>query len=75
MAIKTKVKKWGNSIGFIVPSSIAEKLNLKPGEEIEFDIEKEKNVLKDMFGKAKKKKDSRKMIKSFGKEMRSKWDK
>jgi antitoxin component of MazEF toxin-antitoxin module len=49
--VTVKTKKWGNSIGFIIPKNIVRELNLKPDEEIYFEISKKKtNVLKDMYG-------------------------
>ena len=34
MAIEVKTKKWGNSLGVIIPMETADKLNLKPNEYI-----------------------------------------
>ena len=46
-----QAKKWGNSIGVIIPKEIAERIELKPGEEIDVDIIKKERV--DFFGIAK----------------------
>ena len=73
MAIEVKTKKWGNSIGIIIPTEAIERLNIKPEEEIIIEIEKKNNVLKEMFGKAKFKKSSKKMIKDFREDIESKW--
>ncbi len=75
MAIEVKTKKWGNSIGIIIPSETVEKFNINPGEEIVVEIEKKGNVLKEMFGKAKfKKKSAERMLMEFRKENpESKW--
>ncbi len=73
MAVEVKTKKWGNSIGVVIPSETIERLSIKPEEEIIIEIEKKNNVLKEMFGKAKIKKSSKKMIKEFRKETESKW--
>lgn len=72
MAIEVRTKKWGNSIGVVIPNEAIEILNIKPDEEIIIEIEKKNNVLKEMFGKAKFKKSSRKMIEQFRKDA-SKW--
>ena len=46
-----KAKKWGNSVGFIIPKKIAMELKVKPGEEYFIPkIERKSNVLKEMFG-------------------------
>ncbi|MEK6886814.1 MAG: AbrB/MazE/SpoVT family DNA-binding domain-containing protein [Nanoarchaeota archaeon] len=73
MAIEVKTKKWGNSIGIVIPVQVAEQLNIKPEEEIVIEIEKKNNILKEMFGKAKFKKSAKKMIEDFRKEYESKW--
>lgn len=75
MAIEVKTKKWGNSIGIIIPSETVERFNIKPEEKIVVEISKESSVLKEMFGKAKfKKKTAREMLNEFRKENpESKW--
>lgn len=75
MAIEVRTKKWGNSIGIIIPSETVERFNIKPEEKIVIEISKESNVLKEMFGKAKfKKKTAREMLNEFRKENpESKW--
>ncbi len=73
MAIEVKTKRWGNSIGVVIPIEAVEKLNIKPEEKIIIEIEKKNNVLKEMFGKAKFKKSAKKMIKDFRKDLESKW--
>ena len=70
MAIEVKIKRWGNSIGVVIPNEVVERLNLKPEEEIIIEIEKKNNILKEMFGKAKFKKSSKKMVGDFRKECR-----
>ncbi|MDO8459498.1 MAG: hypothetical protein Q7S74_00145 [Nanoarchaeota archaeon] len=73
MSIEVKTKRWGNSIGVIIPNEAIERLNIKPEEDIIIEIEKKNNVLKEMFGKAKFKKSAKKMIEDFRKENNSKW--
>lgn len=73
MSIEVKTKKWGNSIGVIIPNEAVERLNIKPEEEIIIEIEKKSNVLKEMFGKAKFKKPAKKMIEEFRRKHESKW--
>ncbi|MEK6932309.1 MAG: AbrB/MazE/SpoVT family DNA-binding domain-containing protein [Nanoarchaeota archaeon] len=73
MAIEVKTKRWGNSIGVVIPSETIERLNIKPEEEIIIEIEKKNNVLKEMFGKAKFKKSAKKMIEDFRMDIESKW--
>ena len=73
MAIEVRTKKWGNSIGIVIPVETVKRFNIKPEEDIVIEIEKNNNVLKEMFGKAKLKKSAKKMIKDFRKENESKW--
>ncbi len=73
MNIEVKTKKWGNSIGIVIPSETVEKLNIGPEEEILIEIEKKNNVLKELFGRAHNKKSAKKMIQEFRDESESKW--
>ena len=41
---ESKIKKWGNSIGIVIPKRDAEKMDLKEGEEVSVDIVKKKKV-------------------------------
>ena len=74
MAVEVKTKRWGNSIGIIIPSETVDRFNIKPNEEIVIEIEKKGNVLKEMFGRVKSKKSAKQMIKEARKELESKWD-
>ncbi len=72
MITKTKVKKWGNSIGIVIPKEDAERMNIKIGERIIIEVKKKENVLRELkgtmnFG------DSKKFLKEVRKEMKSKW--
>ena len=74
MAIEVKTKKWGNSIGIIIPSETIERLNIKPDEEIIINIEKKSNVLKEMFGSMKfKGKSTEELLHESREELKSKW--
>lgn len=49
--VKTKLRKWGNSLGVVVPQKTTSGLELKEGEEIIILLKKqEENVLKENFG-------------------------
>ncbi|MBS3077306.1 hypothetical protein J4233_03460 [Candidatus Pacearchaeota archaeon] len=73
MTIEVRLKKWGNSIGIVIPNETIERLSLKPEEQIVIEISKKENVLKEMFGKARFKKSARKVIDDFRKDSESKW--
>jgi len=36
---KAKVRRWGSSLGIIIPSPTAKELKLKPGDEIVVDVQ------------------------------------
>jgi len=47
------VKKWGNSLGAVLPNSIVQKDNLKENDKIRIFVVKKSDVLKKTFGKLK----------------------
>ena len=49
----TKTKQWGSSLAVIIPKDKVIELKLKPGEEINMQIEKKSNILKELFGSIK----------------------
>lgn len=48
--MRARVKKWGNSLGLIIPSEVANNAGLKEGDEVEFQLKKYGDV-KELFGK------------------------
>lgn len=48
--MRAKVKKWGNSLGLIIPADLAAKQGLKEGDEVEYQLKKCDDV-KELFGK------------------------
>ncbi|MDD5133691.1 MAG: AbrB/MazE/SpoVT family DNA-binding domain-containing protein [Candidatus Nanoarchaeia archaeon] len=54
MAIEVNIRKWGNSMGIILPKEIIKKEGLKENEKILIDIFKEADLSK-MFGTLKRK--------------------
>jgi len=52
--IKGKLKKWGNSMGIIIPKEIIEQEKLKENQEVELLMLRDsKKVLKEMWGSLK----------------------
>ncbi len=73
MAIEVKTKKWGNSIGIIIPGKVAENLKLKENQTIRVDIHViTENPLKEMFGALKFKSPTERILKEV-REGESKW--
>ncbi|MFQ5531562.1 MAG: AbrB/MazE/SpoVT family DNA-binding domain-containing protein [Candidatus Nanoarchaeia archaeon] len=73
MPINVKTKKWGNSIGVIIPSETVEQLSIKPDEKLIIEIEKNGNVLKEMFGTMKSKKTAKQIVDEVRRDLESKW--
>ncbi len=74
MAIEVKTKKWGNSIGIILPAILVERLKLKPEQKIIIEVTHRENPLKELFGAFKhNKKSTKQMIEESRKELDSKW--
>lgn len=48
------IKRWGNSMGIVIPKEIVEKQHLREGDEVVISVFKRGN-LKDVFGKLKTK--------------------
>lgn len=57
MEIETTTKKWGSSLGIIIPKELVKEERLREGQEIRIDIlSKKKTTGTDIFGKLKFKK-------------------
>ena len=52
MAIQTRLRRWGNSIGIVVPREVLFRKNLKEGVEVIIELEKKEPVSK-LFGSLK----------------------
>jgi len=67
--ITTKVRKWGNSFGIIIPLEILKSKRIKEGEEIDAIIIKKSNVLRETFGTWKFSKSVKQLMKETDKEL------
>ncbi len=57
MEVETRTKKWGSSLGIIIPKKIVREERIHEGQEIRIDIlTKKKTSGEDIFGKLKFKK-------------------
>lgn len=69
-SVVAKARKWGNSIGVILPRDIVEKVGIRDGSEVELLVgKKEKNVLRELFGSMKGKAKDRRPLAEFMKEI------
>ncbi|MDP3728515.1 MAG: AbrB/MazE/SpoVT family DNA-binding domain-containing protein [bacterium] len=67
-------KKWGNSLGVILPSELVQTEHIKPGEELIITVERKHTAVKDLFGKLQSKKSADQVLKEFRKDFKeSKW--
>ena len=71
--VKTKLRRWGNSFGIVVPQRVINNGQIEEGDEIVVLLKKEEkgNVLKEMFGTFKFKKPTSKIMEEIDKEL---WD-
>ena len=68
--IKSKLRRWGNSFGVIIPRRVIELEKVKEGDEINVLLNKENsNVLKEMFGSFKFKKSTEQIMKEIDEEL------
>ncbi len=52
MAIRTVVRKWGNSLGIVIPREEASREGIKENDEVEVVVRKATNI-RQLFGKYK----------------------
>lgn len=48
--VTAKTKKWGNSLGVVIPHEVVEELGLSPETEIDFLVLKKEDDLHKLFG-------------------------
>ncbi len=73
MITKTKTKKWGNSIGIVIPKETIESMRIKLGESIVIDIQKKESVLRELFGSLKFKTPTKKLLGEVRRDLEGKW--
>lgn len=55
MEIRTHLRKWGNSLGIVVPLEVLKSKNFKDGEEVIITIDRKRSI-RELFGSLKGKK-------------------
>ena len=69
MAIKVKTKKWGNSIGVIIPKEFIRQQNIKPDQEVTILISpKHITTGRDIWGTLKFKKSTEQLMREVDKD-------
>ena len=67
--ILSKTRKWGSSLGVIIPKEVVKELKLKENQDIVLDIKPKENPLKELFGSVKLSKPTEQILKEIrGKE-------
>ena len=61
--IISKTRKWGSSLGVIIPKQVVKELKLRENEEIAIEITKKDNPLKELFGSGKFSKPTAQLLK------------
>lgn len=67
--IKTKLKRWGNSFGVVVPLSAVKQTKTKEGDEVTILMRKEKPNLRKLFGAHKFSKPVKQLMKKMDEEL------
>jgi antitoxin component of MazEF toxin-antitoxin module len=67
--VRTKLRKWGNSFGVVVPQKAVENIDIKEGENITILIKKEKPNLRKLFGSHKFSKPVSQLMKEMDEEL------
>ena len=70
--IRCHTRKWGNSLGIIIPKDAVEKYGLHPHEDITIEVTSKTNVLKELFGSGKSGKSTEDILRRARKELKSK---
>ncbi len=66
-----KTKKWGNSIGILIPKKEADSLNIREDQEVIVEIIKKENPLKKLFGALRFRKSTEELLEESKKELSS----
>ena len=69
--IEAKTKKWGNSLGIVIPKEIVRKEKIREGQKVKVLLVKDRGLLKETFGmmKGKWKEPTQKMKDKLRKEL------
>ena len=67
--IKTRLRRWGNSLGVIVPQKVIESEKVKEGDEITLLVSNKKPNLRKLYGKHKFKKPVEQIMKEMDKDL------
>ena len=64
-----KTRKWGSSLGIVIPKKVAKELKIRENQDVIVDIKPKDNPLKEFFGSVKLSKPTEQLLKEIrGKE-------
>jgi len=67
--IISKTRKWGSSLGIVIPKDIVKELKLRENQDVIVDIKPKDNPLRELFGSGKFSKPTEQLLKEIrGKE-------
>ena len=67
--IISKTRKWGSSLGIVIPKDVVKELKQRENKEIIVDVKPKENPLKELFGSVKLSKPTEQILKEIrGKE-------
>ena len=67
--IISKTRKWGSSLGVIIPKDVVKQLKIRENQEVFLEIKPKDNPLKELFGSVKLSKPTEQLLKEIrGKE-------
>lgn len=68
--VKSRLRKWGNSLGVVVPQKVIENENAREGDEVILFLKTDsENLLRKMFGSFKFKKSTDELMKEIDEEL------
>jgi antitoxin component of MazEF toxin-antitoxin module len=70
--VKVRAKRWGSSLGFIIPNDIVKEQKIKEGDELEIELQKVSNIEK-LFGIAHGKRPAGLTTQEIKDELRAGW--
>ncbi|HLC66702.1 MAG TPA: AbrB/MazE/SpoVT family DNA-binding domain-containing protein [Candidatus Nanoarchaeia archaeon] len=73
ITVNCRPRKWGNSLGIIIPKEVSEKLGIREHASVPVAFGKPENPLKELYGAFKDWKVSPKQLKQWRRELESKY--
>lgn len=61
--IISKARKWGSSLGIVIPKDVVKELKIRKNQELIVDIKPKENPLKELFGSGKFSKPTEQLLK------------